>query len=56
LVTNNPAFVFSRIGAILSSAIGVLGLLLAAVGIHGVVSHGVMRRTREVGIRMAMGA
>ncbi len=56
LITNNPSFVLSRIGAILASVVGVLGLLLAAVGIHGMVSHGVALRTREVGIRMALGA
>jgi ABC-type antimicrobial peptide transport system permease subunit len=56
LITNNPSFVLSRIGAIFSSVVGILGLLLAAVGIHGMVSHGVARRTREVGIRMALGA
>jgi predicted permease len=56
LITNNPSFLFSRIGAILSSVVGTLGLLLAAVGIHGMVSHGVARRTREMGIRMALGA
>jgi len=46
----------ARIGALLLGGLGLLALILAVIGVYGVVSYSVNLRSREVGIRLALGA
>jgi len=49
-------YLIFRVGAIQAGAMGVLGMMLAIVGVYGVVSFSASLRTREIGIRVALGA
>jgi ABC-type antimicrobial peptide transport system permease subunit len=46
----------SQVGAFMLSAFAVLAMALATIGVYGMVRYSVARRTREVGIRIALGA
>jgi len=52
----NESLFTERLVAMLSAVFGCLATLLAAIGLYGVMAFTVARRTREIGIRMAMGA
>jgi putative ABC transport system permease protein len=56
MLRQTPPFIAAGISASIASTVGILGFLMASMGIYSTVSYLVVLRTQEVGIRMALGA